>query len=250
MKNGNKLHQLIAVENDLVKQANNILEETTVTFTKKSEHFDGFTKVYRPLNEDGEELPPEIKNIITTVDEKLCYTNESIFNALNATISKEMTNSSGNAVAKLIVGDIEFGTFSSTAFLAMERFFVKYREMIKSIPTYDPTRVWSKDNSSGKDLFVAPKETRARTEKVKKTLMLSPATDKFPANVQVYDDTATVGFYDTLYSTGKFSPLEKSTLLTKVDEVIHAIKVAREEANQADVTNVDVASSLINYIMK
>ena len=59
----NQLHQLLAVLNDRVQQAGRIIAETKQTFSKRAEHFDGLVKTYSPVDEDGETLPPEIKDI-------------------------------------------------------------------------------------------------------------------------------------------------------------------------------------------
>jgi len=244
-----KLHQLVACEQDLAKQANNIMEETVTTFTKKSDHFDGFQIIYAPFDKDGEELADEVKNIITTVDEKLEYTNTSFVKALNATLAKEETNSSGNAKAELKVNGVSFGTFSSTSLIALERYLVKYRDMLKTVPTYDPTRLWSKSDTSGKMLYVAPPENRFRSMKVKKVLQLTPATDKFPPTSTVHDDTTNVGKYTTNYQSGKYSPLDKSKILSKVDELILEVKSTREKANETEVIDVSIGKELINFIM-
>jgi hypothetical protein len=246
-KNGGFLHQLLAVSTDLDQQARAIMEETVNTFTKKAEHFDGIKKVYSPYDDAGEKLPPEIKEVVTTVGEKLSYAKESVIKAMDVTLSKEETNSSGEAKAELIVDGLSFGTFSATSFIALERYLEKIRDEYKAIPTLDPTRRWTKETSSGRDLREAI-EVKYRSEKKARPLVLSPATMQHPAQVQLVTDEIQVGKYDTTYSSGRMTPLEKSNLLAKLDTLIIEVKKAREIANQAKVKEVEIGEKIFNFI--
>ena len=129
----NQLHQLLAVENDLRTKAQKIVQETAATFSKKAEHFDGMAKTYEPLaHAEGEQpfqIPPEVKEIVTTVEEKLSYTQKSMIDAIDAQLSKEETNVSGLATAELAVDGILLGTFSATSLLALESNLTRVRQL-------------------------------------------------------------------------------------------------------------------------
>jgi hypothetical protein len=247
---GNKLHQLLAVESDLAQQSRAIAEETVTTFTKKADHFDGLQKVYLPDDDAGEKIPPEIKEVVTTVQEKLDYSMKSMTKAINATLSKEETNSSGKARANLSVDGVEFGSLSATAFIALERYLEKIRDTYKNIPTLDPTTSWSKNDSTGKLLYESKEDVKYRYVKKIVPILLSPATDKHPAQVQTVTNDVQVGKYLTVYRSGRLSPTEKSNLLEKIDTLILAVKVAREKANQAEVINTDIGNKIFDFIHK
>ena len=125
----NQLHQLLAVENDRKVQANNILQETINTFTKRHDHFDGIVKTYEAYDEADQKIPPETKEIATTVKSKLNYSKQAISKGVDAQISKEETNASGTVKAELKIGDTSFGDLSATSLLALEQFLVKIRNM-------------------------------------------------------------------------------------------------------------------------
>jgi hypothetical protein len=247
---GNKLHQLLAVESDLAQQSRAIAEETVTTFTKKADHFDGLIKVYTPDDDAGEKIPPEIKEVVTTVQDKLDYSMKSMVKAINATLSKEETNSSGKANAPLIVEDTNFGTFSATSFIAMERYLEKIRDTYKNIPTLDPTCSWTKKDTTGKVLYESVEDVKYRYVKKSTPVTLSPATDKHPAQVQLVISDSQVGKYVTVYRSGRLTPTEKSNLLERIDNIILEVKKAREKANQADVKNVEVGKMLFDFIHK
>lgn len=244
----NTLHALLAVEPDLAQQCKNIMEECVTTFTKKQEHFDGIAKNYSPFNEGEELVPPEVKEVVTTVSEKLDYVKDSVIRALDATLSKEETNASGTAVAPLVVNGKTLGNFSATGYLAIEKFLVRIRDQYKAIPTLDPTRTWKTEDQSGRNLWASPVEVKYRTVKKAKVITLSPPTDKHPAQVQLVQDEVQVGKYDTVYTSGRLSPAEKSKLLGNIDELILAVKQAKEKANQVEAKQVKLGDLLFKFI--
>jgi hypothetical protein len=247
---GNMLHQLLAVESDLAQQSRNILDvETKATFTKKQDLFDGVMKVYTPSESDGELIPTETKEIVTTVKEKLDYAKDAVIKAIDATLSKEETNASGNAKASLILDDgTDFGVLSATSLIALEKNLIRIREVYKEIPTVDPARTWTHDPTQSRAIYVAPVDTKFRSVKKMVTLVKAPATVQFPAQVELVSTDVQVGKYETTYTSGRLQPIDKSNLLAKIDNLILAVKQARQAANQAQVVNVKLGDKIFAYI--
>lgn len=245
-KNKNQLHQLLAVENDRKQQAINIMNETVATFQKKPDHFDGMRKDYHAVEEDGMKIPPEYKEIVTTVKDKLNYSEEAVIKAIDAHISKEETNSSGGANAVLKIGDTEFN-LSATSLLALESHLIKIRNMYKAIPTLDPAKKWSKDEMG---IYNAEPSVTYRTEKQAKVIQLAKATDRHAEQATLVNEDVQVGHYITVNKSGKVKPKQKSDLLANIDKLIDAVKVARAKANQAEVENVKIGKKIFDYINK
>lgn len=251
MEKKNQLHQLLAVEGDRKKKAILIMNETINTFTKKDDHFDGLVKTYTPSEEGGEERPPEIKEIVTTVKEKIDYTKKSVVQALNSQIGKEVTNSSGTVKAELKVGDVSFGELSATALLALEQQLTNIREVYKAIPTLDPTRTWMPDeNAAKKGVFVSGEEVKFSTKKEEIPLVLYEATKEHPAQVKLVTKDKQVGKYSTVYKSGKITPARKSELLGRIDKLIDTTKRARAKANEAEIIDVKIGNKIFDYIDK
>jgi len=249
MAEKNQLHQLLAVESSLkVNSKNLFFDETKTTLEKKQDHFDGVVKIYASMEESGDQIPPEIKEIVTTVSDKLNYAKQAVVKALDAEVSKEETNSSGAAKAELKVGDKSFGTFSATGLMTLERNLETIRSVYKSIPTLDPTKKWIKDKNSGSNIYTTEEEVKFRTIKRNMPMELSKATDKHPAQVQVVTNDVQVGKYLTTYKSGRISTAQKSDILARIDELILAVKKARAEANQAQVVNIKIGGDLFDYI--
>lgn len=247
----NQLHALLAVENDRRKLAEQILNETIVTFSKKQDHFDGVMKVYEPFEEgSSDKIPPEIKNVVTTVAEKLAYTSESVAAAIDAQISKEETNMGGEVVADLEVDGTKLGKFGATSLLAMETHLVKIRSALQEIPTLDPTKTWKQVKDADKSIYKTEEEVKYRTNKKEIPLVLAPATEKFPAQVKTVVEDTQVGTWTTTYTSGRVTPLQKSQILGRCDAMISAVKQARATANQAQVKQIKVGDSIFAYLLK
>lgn len=245
----NQLHQLLAVENDRRTKANRIATEAINTFQKKADHFDGIVKVYTPYDEEkGTQIPPEIKEIVTTVADKINYTKKAMIVGIDAQLSKEETNGSGTAKAELKIGEISFGYLSATSLLALETQLVKVRDVYKAVPTLDPTKSWTPSEIDGKDIFISKSDIKYRTEKTHTPLVLSEATKEHPAQVQVISTDKQVGKYETIYKSGKITPTQKSELLGRVDALIDRVKKARAKANRVEVVKAKIGKSIFDYI--
>ena len=245
----NQLHQLLAVETDRKQKGKVILAETINTFIKKGEHFDGLTKTYKANTEGGDQVPAQIKEVVTTVPDKLDYAKGAIINAIDAQLSKEETNASGTARAELKIGEKSF-ELSATSLLALEQQLVNIRAMYKTIPTLDPTRIWTDDTTQGNGIFMTEAEELYRTKKIHKPLTLAIATEHHPEQVELVSEDVQVGKYETVYRSGKISPARKSEMLAKIDNLIDAVKRARAKANQAEVVNTHIGKELFNFINK
>ncbi len=85
-----ELHEYIAVESDIKKKTTDILKETHQTFTKKTDHFDGRNVTYESLsNEDKDVVEGDFKPVVTSVDEKLKYTEKQISKYLDFILTKD-----------------------------------------------------------------------------------------------------------------------------------------------------------------
>jgi len=244
----NKLHELLAVEQDRKHKANQTIGEATKTFTSKDAYFDGMVKHYVPLEEDTEQIPDETKEIVTTVKNKLAEAIETIVAGVDAHITKEETNASGVARAKLEIGGEDFGEFSATSLLALEGHFSKIREMYRAIPTLDLTRAWDFDKKQ--DMYKTDTEVKFRSVKRPKVIVKYEATEKHPAQTELLYLDFQVGKYETTYLSGKITMAQKADLLKRIDGLLEAVKTARAKANNVEVKNVKVAKKIFDFIHK
>jgi len=249
----NQLHQLLAVESELRNQAAKIYQETIVTFTKKEGHFDGMVRTYEPKieGEDVTELPPEIKEVVTTVEEKLEHTEKALTKSIDAQLSKDETNANGTTRAEVVIeGDgeeMKLGEFSATSLLSLENTLTKIRALYDAIPTLDPAKKWEEDETRT-GIYKTSEQVTYRTEKQPQVITLAPATKEHPAQTQLLSIDKQVGLFRVVYSSGRITPREKSEKLERIDRLIRAIKKARARANQSEVLQTKIARQIFSYI--
>lgn len=243
----NQLHQLLAVEQDRRGRATEIAQETITLFKKKEDHLDGVVKTYHPLEEKGEKLSPEVKRVVTTVATKINYTKEFIISAIDAQVSKEETNSSGLARTELIVKGTSLGELSAVSLLALEQHLQRILGIYRAIPTLDPVKRWVK-NTAEENMYITDVDVRYRTTKAEDFKVVVPATEQHPAQIAKLVKDIQVGTWETIYKSGKITPLEKSTLLKRVDTLIDAVKRARSKANEVEVKQTKVGKKLFDFI--
>ena len=242
----NKLHELLAVEQDRKHKATQAMGEAINIFTKKDAHFDGMIKHYVAIEDDAEVIPDENKEIVTTIKEKLDAVMELVIAGIDAHASKEETNSSNVAKAELKVGDIVFGTFSATTLLALEAQLAKLKELYQAMPLLDNTRKWNYDTQKG--MFKSADEVKFRSIKRPKVIVKYEATKEHPAQTELLYLDFQVGKYETTYFSGKITPAQKATLLKRIDEILETTKIARAKANNVEVNNIKIGKQIFDFI--
>lgn len=243
-----KLHELLAVEGDLEGIYKKIIDETINTFQKKVDRFFGAVRTLEWFEEGNPPQPAEYQELTTTVKKKLDYQEEAIVRYIDALLQKERTNQ--NARADLVVNGITIAAdVPATFLLGMESRLKKIRETYNAIPTLPPNIKWEKDATKGDDIYSrGHPEQQLKTEKIFKVQVLYEATKEHPAQVEKIPETKNVGVYKKEMWTGLYSPAEKSRLLGRLDELIRAVKKARQRANMTEVVNVKIGKEIFAYL--
>ncbi len=244
----NKLHELLAVEQDRKHKANQAVGEARNTFTKKDPYFDGMVKRYIALEEDSEQIPDETKEMVHTIKQKIDEAAGIVVAGIDAHISKEETNASNVARADLEVDGVKFGTFSATSLLALEAHLTKLKELYQAVPTLDPTRKWEFDKKD--NIYKTEPEVKFRSVKRPKVIVKYEATEKHPAQTELLYLDFQVGKYETTYTSGKITISQKNELLRRLDTLFEAVKIARAKANQVDVNNIEIGKRIFDFIHK
>lgn len=229
-----KLHEVLAVEGDLAATAKRILDEARSTFSNKHAHFLGETQVTTYFDEAERNLDTsESKPIDTTVQAKLDYVAPVVSRYWDAYFSKEATNQ--QAKAEIVVDGQTFATdVPATVLLGMETKLKELRSVYEAIPTLQPGFDWERDEQAGEGVYVAKDVDRFVTKNTVIPVVLAPATDRHPAQVQTVNRDVPVARRVTQKSSGMLSPAEKSDLLEKIDKLIRAVKEARQRANTVE----------------
>lgn len=88
-----------------------------------------------------------------------------------------------------------------------------------------------------------------RTKKVPRNHVKAEATEKHPAQVEVYYEDVPIGYWTTVKFSGGALPARRvNELLDRVEKLQQAVKFAREEANGAEVTDQRVGDAVFGYL--
>lgn len=248
-----QLHEILAVDKDLEQVSSKVVGEAVVTFTKKTDHFTGHVRTLSMFDEarkKEEKSQEEIKEITTTVPEKLDYVAQHLVRYFDVLAQKETTNQQAKASVQLADGSTLLENVPATLLLALENKLAKLREMYDSLPTLQPGIEWEDDPSAKlRGVYKAKTpEYAQKTEKDFNFRVLVAATDKHPAQIEKWNIDKVVGEYKRDRVSGMLSPAQKSSLMAKLDSLIGAVKQARMRANTQEVVKFEVGKKIFDYL--
>jgi hypothetical protein len=247
-----KLHEVLAVEKSLEKAYDDSLEEAKNTFSKKGQHLIGFSKRYFPLNEEDAHMAGvvESQEVEETVPGKLEFVFKHFTKFLDGVLQKERTNQDARADIVLPDGTVLATDVPATFLLGLENKLRKIRSVIAEAPTLTAGVKWEKDPAQGNDIYVRSEpEKRDRTKKVHEHKIMVPATKEHPAQVHQWEEDKKIGHYETMQWSGRISPHDKSMYLGRVDDLLRAVKKARQRANSTDLVKVEIGKKLTGFLL-
>lgn len=242
-----KLFQHLVNENEVRGAAEKIKVETVKLF-KEGGHFKGLDREYVPMEADGEPLPRERKEVITTVPKRLAWTKKPIIELLDFESTRDNTNL--KAVSDLVVdGAVIAKNVPATTLLSLEKRLREIRQVYNEAPTLDLSHKWALVDKE-KDLWEHKPSDQYRTAKKTEAVLLAPATKEHPANVRAETVDKTIGTYKVTHWSGAIHPGLKADYLERIDELIVAVKAARMRANEVPIEPLKFGKEIFDFIHK
>lgn len=242
-----KLHEILAVEEDRRGRANKILTEGTKTFASKDAHFTSKRVTFKPVAEGESSVIEGQVEMVDTVQSKLNYVSESLAEYFDVFFQKEKSNTLAKADIVMPDGTTFLHDVPATALLALEKELGKLMDFYNAIPTLEPGVSWVQAYEEGEGIYRFI-DTRLRTKKVLKPVVLYEATDKHPAQVEKVNEDVVVGNVETEVKSSKLTPSAKSQILVRLDRLKTAVKKARMRANGCDAVNDQIGEKVFAYI--
>lgn len=241
-----KLNQVIAVVNGKKTRTQRELTDLHKV-CQKPELFNGFHKTYQPLDEEeGETLPPESKVVQFSVDDVLTQCREKLSGLIDVVATQDYANC--EAKADVVVDETTVAKDVPVSHLLfLEKQLNDIHTFVDKLPVLDPSIEWKRDDN--RDAFVTDNLVSNRTKKVMKNHVKAPATDKHPAQVDVFTEDVVVGHWNTVKLSGAMRASDKKEMLERVEKVQESVKKAREEANMLEVENKNVAGGIFDFIL-
>ncbi len=239
-----KLNQVIAIEKGVKSRSLQELTEAHHTLQKPA-LLAGIARTYRPKDEEGEQLPPESTRVQVKAEEIIRATSESLTKLFDVVATKDWANCSAKADVR-VDGTVLLSQVPATYLLFLEKQLVDIHTFIKKLPVLDAAEVWVFDTSA--DSWATEPVQTLKTKKVPRNHVKAEATDKHPAQVEVYYEDIVVGTWRTIRFSGALPARRVNELLQRVEKLQEAVKFAREEANNMEVEEQKVGDKVFTYL--
>jgi hypothetical protein len=241
-----KLNQIIAVEKGIKSKSFQDLTEAHHT-VQKPVLLSGIARTYQPKDEEGEELPPESTRVQVRVDEVLRDISGTLTRLFDATATKDATNCVARANVT-VDGEPLLTDVPVTYLLFLEKQLTDLHTFVKKLPVLDAAEAWSFNDSA--DCWSTEPVRTMRTKKVPRNHVKAEATEKHPAQVEVYYEDVPVGYWTTVKFSGAIPAKRVSELLERVETLQRAVKYAREEANNTEAVDRRVGDKVFGYLFR
>jgi len=240
-----KLNQIIAIESSSKAHRHSFMSEMYKRI-QKPDLFTGHGRVYQRRDEDSEDLPPESKKVQYTVTTLLQDVQTTLQEHFSVVAQKDW----GNCAARsdLVVDGFTIASdIPVTYLLFLEKELIDVRTFLETLPVPDATEDWHEDPTTG--LYKTLPVSTHRTKKTQRPIVLYDATDHHPAQTQLITEDVIAGFWNTTKYSGGISAVKKAHLVSRVEKVIRAIKLAREAANTMELAEKPlVGESVLGYV--
>lgn len=240
-----KLNQIIAIEAGVKAST---LKDITQAYhaVQKPALMAGISRTYKPKDEEGDQLPSESTKVQVTAIDILRSTEEILTKLYDVTATKDWANC--KAFADVKIGDTTIlSQVPVTYLLFLEKRLLELETVVKTIPTLDPSETWA--FSTAQACFASDPAQTTRTKKIMRNHVKAEATEKHPAQVEVFNEDVIVGTWTTTKFSGALPATTARQILERIARLREAVKFAREEANSVEVTPHRVGKSIFDYLL-
>ncbi|MFI1563204.1 hypothetical protein ACH4ZX_09070 [Streptomyces sp. NPDC020490] len=239
-----KLNQIIAVEKGVKSKS---VQDVTAAHQKvqKPALLAGISRTYQPKDEEGEQLPPESTRVQVKAEDVLREMAASLTRLFDVTATKDWANCTARADVS-VDGRTVLAEVPVSHLLFMEKQLTDLHAFVKKLPVLDAAESWSLDAST--DWWKTDPVRTIRTKKVPRNHVKAEATEKHPAQVEVYYEDVPIGYWTTVKFSGALPARRVNELVERIEKLQQAVKFAREEANGAEVDDQRVGEAVFGYL--
>lgn len=243
-----KLSQLLAIERGYRTTVNDTEAAFDHALARPDVTLSGLQRSYAPRDDDGERLPDETKRVQTVVADQLTMLGATLARLFDLVATKDRSNLQALADVTLPNGEVLLRQVPAVTLLFLESQLAAFIGRLKKLPTLDPVESWHHDPATG--VWASEPAQTIRTKKVPRTLVKVEATDRFPAQVDVYPEDVQVGTWRIVKYSGAMSADQVRTLVRRAEDLLEAVKFAREAANAVDVLDLKIGKPIFDYLLE
>jgi hypothetical protein len=240
-----KLNQIIAIEKGTKTQTTRDLTDTH-HMLQKGPLLAGISRTYRPRDEEnGEKLPAEHTRVQVRAVNQIQKASEVLTKLFDITLTKDVANCSAKADV-VVDGKVLVKDAPVTYLLFLEKQLIDLHTFVKKLPVLDPSEEWHHD--SAQDCWATSPSVSIKTKKVLRNHVKAEATEKHPAQVEVYSEDVLIGEWKTVKFSGALQQKDINTFLVRVEKLQEAVKMAREAANSIEIHDHKIGKEVFDYV--
>jgi hypothetical protein len=240
-----KLNQVNAIVTARKGEAEKTLTEL-YKLIQKEQLFAGRERTYRPLDEvNGQKLPPESQRVQQRADEMIRDARAKWTEVWNLVFTQD----TGNQQAKADVtvdGKAILSNVPVTFLLYLDKQVNDLETFVGKLPTPDPSEEWTHDPNTG--LLRSRATESLRTSKEPTVIVKYDATEKHPAQTELFTKDIPVGTWTQILYSGSLTVDKKNAILLRIRKLQDAIKVAKEQANLLEVERQKAAEAVFAFV--
>lgn len=245
-----RLNQLIAIEAGLKEDAGQAVTRAVRELDANPEALAGLTRTYQPRSEDGERRPDERVKVQVRAEDILTQLTATLERLFDVTLTKETADAS--AMADVVVtraGKLHVLVKDApvTYLLFLEKQVKRLRGVIAKLPLLDPAQDWEPDSVSG--VYRTPTIFTTSGKKVPRNHVRFAGDEHHPPQVDVWQEDVIVGDWHLVKFSGAVPADRVRELLSRCDELLRAVIMAREEANSGAVTDRRCGKDVLEWVL-
>lgn len=260
-----KLSVLLATTDQLAPSFKKGISDTGKFFKQNQSAFQGLRKTYEALP-DTVDIPANraVTNVVTTVEEKLQWIEESSKSYIDALFSQEATNASGKARTNLYVDGIHFGEFSTLELMRLKGILesAELTNLYEQIPVRSEAKTWKPTDSelyTGRAIYqdalisgvanTTEKENYILQDPNYAAAIAAGKTFSYTPIQATKTTTIKLGEFTVQNFTGEASHRERAETLRRLTLLKTAVLGALKQANDVESIPSDMtAQKLFSYL--
>lgn len=244
-----KQNQILAIEKSVKQHAEKDLTKYHHGL-QKGELLSGISRVYKPLDDDGERFPAETQKVQIRVPEVIKHTEEILSEMFDVVATKDWTNCKATSDVVVDRGTehevVLVKNAPATYLLWLEKQLNDLYTFVSKLPTLPASEKWEWDEQQ--NCYRSESFETAKKKKIPRAFVKYEATKEHPAQVETVMEDVLQGYWKITNYSGALPAQKVQEMKSRVEKLQKAVKFAREQANSVDAEQVKVAEKVLGYL--
>lgn len=240
-----QLNQILAVEKGVKTRVARAVTDGYHAL-QKAPLLSGISRTYLPRDDEGETLPGEATKVQVKAETVLTGITDHLTRLFDVVATKDAANCRARGEVT-VGGQLLLANVPVSTLLFLEKQLTDMHTVIAKLPVLDPAETWRYDQNA--DCWANEPAKTVRTKKIPRNHVKAAATDKHPAQVELYFEDRVVGDWTTTRFSGAVPAARVTTLTRRLHALREAVQVAREQANSCEVADVSIGETIFSYLL-